>query len=364
MRSKPKRVLIYRLGSLGDMVVALPALHLIARAYPTAERRMLTNVPVSSKAPAAAAVLGSSGLVTGYVRYTIGLRNARAIATLWWSLLRWRPDVLVYLAAARGVRVARRDAWFFRLCGIRRMVGVPLTERAQSSLIDCDGEREPEASRLVRNVSELGEIDLNDPAAWQLNLSQAEQARAAQVLAPLGGRPVIAVSVGTKVQAKDWGRENWRQLLAQVAALCPGCALVLCGAAEEADASEFAAEGWREVAGECGPVVNLCGQLTPRESAAVFARAQIFLGHDSGPMHLAAAVGTPCVAIFAARNLPRQWYPYGPRHRVLYHPVSCQGCGLETCIVEKKRCLLSISVAEVVDAVRLALAELNLEVVR
>ena len=48
-----RRVLVYRLGSLGDMLVALPALHLVARAFPEAERRMLTNVPVSSKAPAA-----------------------------------------------------------------------------------------------------------------------------------------------------------------------------------------------------------------------------------------------------------------------------------------------------------------------
>ncbi len=50
--SPAKRVLIYRLGSLGDMLIALPALHLVARAFPGAERRMLTNIPVNVKAPA------------------------------------------------------------------------------------------------------------------------------------------------------------------------------------------------------------------------------------------------------------------------------------------------------------------------
>ena len=82
-----------------------------------------------------------------------------------------------------------------------------------------------------------------------------------------------------------------------------------------------------------GPVVNLCGKLTPRESAAAFERARMFVGHDSGPMHLAAAVQTPCVAIFAARNIPRVWFPFGEQHRVVYHRVDCMGCGLETCVV-------------------------------
>ena len=102
--------------------------------------------------------------------------------------------------------------------------------------------------------------------------------------------------------------------------------------------------------------MNLCGKLTPRESAACFARSKLFLGHDSGPMHLAAAVGTPCVAIFAARNLPRVWFPYGKQHRVIYHEVDCMGCGLETCIVEGKRCLRGISVDEAYATVAEALS--------
>jgi heptosyltransferase-3 len=181
-------------------------------------------------------------------------------------------------------------------------------------------------------------------------LSEAEYAAADEAIgAEALGRPKIAVSVGTKVQAKDWGRENWRALLGRLAVKFPGHAVLLAGAAEESEASEFAAEGWREAGG--GPVVNLCGRLTPRESAAALARARIFVGHDSGPMHLAAAVQTPCVAIFAARNIPRQWFPFGRQHRVVYHRVDCMGCGLETCIVERKKCILSIGVDEVMEAV-------------
>ncbi len=350
MASSTKRVLIYRLGSLGDTLVALPAFHLVARAFPDAERRLLTNFPVNAKAPPAAAILENTNLVHGYFRYSAGTRSPRELLALWWQLLRWRPQALVYLGPARGVEAARRDAKFFRLCGVQRLIGVPITEDMQKNRWEeSEQALEPEGARLSRNLAELGDAHLDAPSSWDLHLTSAEHARAAEVLTPTAGRASIAVSVGTKVQSKDWGRENWRALLGRLATLHPDYSLVLCGAPEEIDASEFAADGWRENSGN--PVVNLCGRLTPRESAAVFARARIFVGHDSGPMHLAAAVDTPCVAIFAARNKPRVWFPYGKQHRVLYHQTDCWGCGLETCIVERKKCLTSITVEEVVTQV-------------
>jgi heptosyltransferase-3 len=350
-----QRVLIYRLGSLGDMLVALPALHLVARAFPNAERRMLTNFPVNVKAPPAAAVLENSGLVQGYFRYVVGTRSLKELVPLWWRLLRWRPEVLVYVGASRGVEAAKRDAAFFRLCGIRWQIGVPVTEAMQENLWqEAEEGLEPEGARLVRNIAELGNAELDSPASWDLNLTEAEHLRAAEAMAGVGKRPVLAVSVGTKVQSKDWGRENWRALLARLGGMYPEYALVLNGAPEESEASEFAAEGWRAT-NPNGPVVDICGKLTPRESAAAFARARLFVGHDSGPMHLAAAVQTRCVAIFAARNKPRVWFPYGSQHRVVYHQVECWGCGLETCVVERKRCLTSITVDEVVAAVKDAL---------
>ena len=77
MNTKVERVLIYRLGSLGDTIVALPCFHQIERAFPDAERRLRTNIPVHAKAPAAAAVLGDSGLVHGYLQYPVGMRSKR-----------------------------------------------------------------------------------------------------------------------------------------------------------------------------------------------------------------------------------------------------------------------------------------------
>ncbi len=359
--TETRRVLIYRLGSLGDMVVALPSLHLIAKAFPNAERRMLTNLPVHAKAPTAKAVLGGTGLVDGYFGYPVGTRNAWELTKLVWEIRRWKPEVVVYLAGARGVEVAERDEAFLRKCGVKRFIGMPMTEALQKNFYGsdtdegCKGNWEPEAERLARCIAELGDAKVGSKASWDLHLSDKERAEAVrQIGAQALERRPIAVSVGTKVQAKDWGIENWYALLGKLADAYPRRTLLLVGAPEESEASDFAATAWKVNGG--GQVVNLCRRLTPRQSAAALEKAQIFIGHDSGPMHLAAAVRTPCVALFAARNIPRQWFPMsfspGGGHKVIYHDVECAGCGLETCIEEKKRCLLSIEVDEVMDAVR------------
>jgi ADP-heptose:LPS heptosyltransferase len=109
--------------------------------------------------------------------------------------------------------------------------------------------------------------------------------------------------------------------------------------------SDYAAGEW------AGPKLNLCGRLTPRESAAVLEHAVVFLGPDSGPMHLAASVGVPCVIAFSAAGLPGIWFPSGKKHQIVYHQTSCQGCLLQTCTVEARRCLTSITVAEMAAAV-------------
>jgi ADP-heptose:LPS heptosyltransferase len=350
-----QRVLLYRLGSLGDHLVALPSYRLARRAFPRAELRLLTNIPVSTKAPPAAAVLEGTGLVQGYMGYTVGTRSVLELANLWRQIASWRPQALVYLAGARGVEVARRDARFFKMCGVGRQIGVPVTEAMQQNHYgkvaeNVDAELEPEAARLARNLAELGDAHLEQAESWRLELTAEEkQAAAAAVGMKALGWPVIAVSVGTKVQVKDWGKENWRALLGRVADKFPDHALLLIGATEEMEASEFAVADWKAKGG--GPVVNLCGKLTPRESGAAMARAKIFVGHDSGPMHLAAAVGIPCVAVFSGKSLPRQWWPLGEQHRVVYHRVDCWGCNLETCIVQGKKCIVSIGVDEMMRAV-------------
>ena len=72
-------------------------------------------------------------------------------------------------------------------------------------------------------------------------------------------------------------------------------------------------------------------------------------------MHLAAAVGTRCVAVFSARAKPGVWFPHGGQHRVFYHKTDCFDCGLETCTKRGKACIMAISPAAVAGAVLAAL---------
>lgn len=352
--SSVKKVLIYRLGSLGDTTVALPCFHLIERAYPNAERVLLTNFPIHAKAPASAAVLGDSGLVHGYMRYTVGTRSPRELLKLAGEIRRFKPDVLVYLMPVRGLKAVKRDRWFFRLAGgVKRIVGAPEAVDLVRIADPATGMFQAEAVRLARTMRALGDAQVEKLESWSLRLSPAETNAARLALGALAGKPLIVCGSGTKMQAKDWGQENWKALVAKLAADYPGYGLALIGAKEDAEVSEYAARDW------AGPKVNLCGKLSPRETAAVFEFAQVFLGPDSGPMHLAACAGVPCVIAFSARGLPGVWYPAGLQHRVIYHKVNCFGCNLETCIVENRKCLTSITVDEMAAAVASVLPARN-----
>ncbi len=340
-----RKVLIYRLGSLGDTVVALPCLHLVARNYPQAERRLLTNFPVHSKAPAAAAVLGDSGLVHGYMRYSVGTRHAGELIRLAWEIRRYAPDLLVYLMPLRAWRNVRRDRIFFRLAGVRRIVGLPRPDELQHRFDAATGLYEAEATRLARSIASIGDAHPEVLANWDPKLNAAEREAAQRALAPLGGKPLIVCAPGCKMQANDWEQENWCALLGRLYRTYPSHGLVLAGAVEEKNLCDFAAQDW------LGDKLNLAGTLTPRESAAVFAHAAVFVGPDSGPKHLAACMGVPCACVFGARDLPGVWFPPGLRNQIVYHQPECFGCRLETCIVQQKKCIRSVTVNEMEQAV-------------
>lgn len=348
MQSDPtiRKVLIYRLGSLGDMVVSLPCLHLVERAFPNSERILLTNFPVQAKAPAAADVLGESGLVHGYMRYSVGTRSPHALLSLALEIRRFNPDVLVYLMPPRSPKAVVRDKLFFKWAsGIRRIVGVPVGDESARILNPVTGLYEPEAARLARTLAVLGNAGTADLAKWNLRLTPSERQFALASLGDLAGKPLLACGPGTKMQAKDWGQENWRALLRRIAATYPGYSMVIVGAWEDSTVGDYVLSDWN------GPKLNLCGHLTPRQSAALLEHASLFLGPDSGPMHLAACAGVPCVIAFSARGLPGVWYPAGEKHHILYRQVSCFGCNLESCVVQARRCLTSITVDEMAQAV-------------
>lgn len=306
------RVVVYRLGSLGDTVVALPCLHAVARAFPDAERVMLTNIPVSAKAAPLEAILGGSGLVHRFVAYPVGMRSLTRLLAVRRELRALEARTLVYLTPPRGRVNAWRDWLFFRLCGFTRIIGAPLSADLQNNRRGADGLVEWECARLARCIAPLGPVRLDDRAAWDLHLTAEEQAAGASALGAAAQHPRIAINMGGKEAANDWGEAHWVALVARLRASHPDHALVFVGAVEDAVRAERVSAQWP------GPVANLCGRISPRVSAAAMAGARVFVGHDSGPLHLAASTGVRCVGLFGNKNVARKWHPYGAGHNIIH----------------------------------------------
>jgi len=266
------------------------------------------------------------------------------LARLYWKIRRLRVGKMIYLTPPRGEAAVQRDVKFFRLCGVKEIIGIPSGEFGIHRYDSITDRYEAEASRLARCVAQIGDARLNDPASWDLLLTEDEQAGAASALRPLDRMPFLAVGIASKKSVTDWGIENWKKLMPQLHRKFPEHALVFIGAHDDRRSAGDVAARW------AGRFLNLSGDLSPRESAAVLQKADLFVGLDSGPMHLAASVGIPCVSIFAAHKRPGMWFPIGDAHEVIYHKTECFDCGLDICTIEKKRCILSISVDEVVAA--------------
>jgi len=313
--SSPDSVLIFRLGSIGDTVVALPCFHAIARQYPRHRRILLTNALTSMRASSAETILDGTGLVDQVIYYPVGDFSLRRIRALRAEIRRIRPTAMIYLAARDTSGPVFRDLAFFKAAGIPCIEGAPWNRRLRESAIDpATGELEHEANRLARTLEKSCRVSLA-PENWELRLTAREIAMAATALAPVRtSSTLLAMAPGAKVAGKDWGRQNWASLVKSLAPSHHDVALVLVGARDEHALCADIASQWH------GPALNLCGSLTPRETAAVLRQCKLMICHDSGPMHLAASQGTRCVALFGNYNKPRKWYPFGVGHRVIHEP--------------------------------------------
>lgn len=328
------RVLIFRLGSIGDTVVALPCFHAIARAFSGYRRVLLTDSPALARASSVEAVLSGSGLIDDVIYYPVGDFSLKSALALMRVLRGVRATQLIYLAERMAAVPVYRDLLFFRAAGLPTIVAAPWNKDLRNCRIDPSTlEYEYEAERLARSLRGIAPVDLAR-SNWDLRLSAHELATAETSLKAVAGAPtVLAIAPGAKIAAKDWGADNWTELMKRLAPRYGEAAVVIVGADDERGLGDEVTRHWR------GPVLNSCGKLTPREAAAVMRQCRLLICHDSGPMHLAASQETPCVALFGNRNQPRRWFPYGPGHHVIF----------------ERRGVREITVTRVVSHVRAAL---------
>jgi len=306
-------IVIFKLGSLGDTIVALPFFHRIAERFPDSRRILLTNFPETASASPLEAILEGTGLIHEYISYPTRVRSPAILWALRQKLAALKADTLIYLLQGRSLFRSRRDYLFFRLCGFSNIIGTPFTAELCTGKIDPQtGFVERECERMARCLEALGPIDLHAREGWDLHLTERErQTGRAAVLPAVNGR-YIAINMGGKVVENDWGSDNWLALIDKLAVRYRNYGLVAVGAAQDAERATRVGAHWP------GSFANLCGRLTPRESAAALEGAVVFIGHDSGPLHMASAVGVHCVGIYGGNNLPMKWHPIYGDHKIIH----------------------------------------------
>jgi ADP-heptose:LPS heptosyltransferase len=155
-------------------------------------------------------------------------------------------------------------------------------------------------------------------------------------------RSLVVVHPGASAAARTLSPAQWRDVAAAVAATDRW--VIVTGGVEEMRLTAL-------VSGDHQRVSDLGGRLTLRQLGALLARAETLITGNTGPMHLAAAVGTPVVAAFPATVPFGRWRPWRVPHVVLGdQSVSCAGCRSRTCPLEEQVCVSSIDGEAVVRA--------------
>jgi heptosyltransferase I len=370
---EPRRILLIKPSSLGDIIHALPVLAGLRARYPAAHIAWLAGTafaPLLAGHPLLDEVIpfdrrayGRMGRSATQVRAFVGF--VRALRARRFDLVLdlqglFRSGFLAWISGAPrriGFADARELAWAFytervrtpRRCERDASSAVaPLNPAIPQSL-------DPAIHAVDKNLFLARRLGLPvDPPQFALGLTPAEHAAAAaRVASVVGGAPaeraVVAVVVGARWESKLWPDERLAELVARLPEAC-GLPVVLLGGPEER------ARAAAVCAAVAPPPANLVGQTTLRELCAVLGQAALVISQDSGPMHIAAALGRPLVAIFGPTS-PARTGPYSAAARVVTRGLPCAPCFARRCPLGHHACLRELPAADVLAAARAALAQ-------
>lgn len=340
----PRRILIIKPSSLGDVVHALPVLAGLRAAYPAAHIAWLvgrTFAPLLEGHPLLDEVipfdrrrygrmLQSGTVAAEFLRFVHQLRQSRfdLVVDLQGLL---RSGVLSWASGAArrvGFAAAREFGWVF------------YTQRVR-----CPTR---EAHAVEKNLHLARTIGLPvDPPAFPLGLRDEELAAMRERLTRAAGGPVarfIALVPGARWETKRWRADRSAELVARLhAGGFPPC--VVLGAPDDRTFADA-------ILAACStPVIDLVGRTSLRELSAALALADLVVCHDSGPMHIAAALGKPLVAIFGPTS-PARTGPYCRSARVVALPLPCVPCLQRQCPLGHHNCMQQLDVATVLRNVR------------
>ena len=342
---RPHRILLLRIERIGDLLMALDGIADVVAAAPGAQIDLVVG---SWNADIARAIPGIHRIETVDAAWLARAGTGQGIGGLLGRASGWRarqydlainfePDIRSHLMmAASG---AARTAGFVSAGGGPLLdVALPFDPRLHTS---------ENARRLV--AAALPARPRPRPAT--LALPDEARKRASALLGLSRTAPLVGIHTSGGREIKQWPPERFGEVAARLVRE-RGATIVLTGAATDrllVDIVRSALAGAR--------VIDVTGTLDLLTLAALLEKLDVFVTGDTGPMHLAAAVGTPVVAVFGPSD-PVRYAPHDPRHRIVRIDLPCSPCNRirrppARCVGHTPDCLAGIGA----DAVRAAAIE-------
>jgi len=329
-------ILVIKLRYIGDVLLATPVLRSLRERFPDA---CLTITVLRGTEDV---LKGNPDLTEVLVVERGGLAEQLRFLQ---SIRRRRFDCVIDLTDGD------RSAVLSRFSGAPVRIGLNEEHRWRGLLYTTVVRPGPEAThRVERNLETVRPLGIEPKACpLVLRIPPQDEAAAAGLLDDLAGeklsdgsKALVMLQPGARYWFKAWPVERFAELAGRLAARY-GCRILVGGDAKERGLAEAIR------AGAQAPVVPLAGRLTLLQYTAVLKRCSLFVGNDNGPMHMAAALGVPVVALFGPSD-PAEWGPRGGRAEVLYKGLDCRRCFHPTCTRGEESCMKQITVEEVFAA--------------
>lgn len=337
---EPRSILVVQLDHIGDSVLTTPMLRELNKRFPTASIDVLASESNQE-------LFRANGLVQ---RVHVSYRNWHSRGA---GRQSWLPEVL---RLARLIRPHRYD-WgvdprgdflimlMLWLAAIPRRVG--WTCGGGGFLMTDTVAWDPNRHELDSRRALLAAVGIHpDPGQFRPGIvpSWADECFVRESLHSVTGvqSPLIVIHAGAGTPAKRWPASSWIKLVARLHEQFSGT-IVLAGAGADRSVA-------RRIARSNPHAVDWTGRLTLLQTAALCRGADLFIGCDSGPAHIAAAVDVPTVVLFSGTNRAECWAPAGRFVRVVRHPVPCAPCHRKSCPVAGHPCMQGIAEHTVVAA--------------
>lgn len=338
-----RRILLVKPSALGDVVHTLPVAATLHRRYPNIALDWLVEEEAADIVrghPALARVV-----VSARKRWLRQLQHPAQILTTLGEMRRFAADLRRRrYDAVLDLQGLFKSALYVMATGAPVRVGFAEGRECAPWMLTHRVVAPPQPVHAVERYLHLAAaVDATDPVhEFHISLSREDVAAAKSHLATCP-RPRVVVHPAARWRTKLWEVARWRELAATL--LTEGIAVVLTGSRQDDAIAE------RITIGMNPQPLSLVGRLSVKQLAALLQDVDLMITVDSGPMHIAAAVGTPVVALFGPTD-PLRTGPLGSG-KILRRELPCSPCLRRRCRIEDTyRCMRDLGVAEVLGAVR------------